>query len=125
MEPSIKEPNVSQTYKETKNEFESHKCRIDDVLLYPVRVTKNERTLYTLLQLKERFSHLKYLEGKTEHKLVPEWAYDPNKKTFRKMDAVPKNCPPDVYILWGGYDIERKKNTSKETGDIQPFLDLL
>ena len=38
---------------------------------------------------------------------------------------MPKNCPPDVYNIWEGFDIERKKNTSKETGDIQPFLDLL
>jgi len=38
--------------------------------LYPVLDTKSERTLYTLLQLKERFSHLKYSEGKTEHKFV-------------------------------------------------------
>jgi len=121
MEESIKE----QTYEETKTEFEKHVCRIDDVLLYPVLDTKKERTLYTLLQLKERFSHLKYLEGKTEHKFVPEWADDPNKKTFRKMEVVPKNCPPDVYNIWEGFDIERKKNTSKETGDIQPFLDLL
>ena len=57
MEESIKE----QTYEETKTEFEKHVCRIDDVLLYPVLDTKKERTLYTLLQLKERFSHLKYL----------------------------------------------------------------
>ena len=54
MEESIKE----QTYEETKTEFEKHVCRIDDVLLYPVLDTKKERTLYTLLQLKERFSHL-------------------------------------------------------------------
>ena len=65
MEASIKEPNVLQTYEELKSDFEKYACRIDDVLLYPVLDTKNERTLYTLLQLKERFSHLKYLEGKT------------------------------------------------------------
>jgi len=53
MEASIKEPNVLQTYEELKTEFEKHACRIDDVLLYPVLDTKNERTLYTLLQLKE------------------------------------------------------------------------
>ena len=125
MEASIKEPNVLQTYEELKTEFEKHVCRIDDVLLYPVLDTKNERTLYTLLQLKERFSHLKYLEGKTEHKFVQEWADDPNKKAFRKMDVIPKDCPPDVYNLWEGYDIEKKKIASEETGDIQPFLDLL
>ena len=125
MEASIKEPNVLQTYEELKSDFEKYACRIDDVLLYPVLDTKNERTLYTLLQLKERFSHLKYLEGKTEHKFVQEWADDPNKKAFRKMDVVPKNCPPDVYNLWEGYDIEKKKIASEETGDIQPFLDLL
>ena len=98
MEASKKEPNVLQTYEELKTEFENHACRVDDVLLYPVLDTKNERTLYTLLQLKERFSHLKYSEGKTEHKFVQEWADDPNKKAFRKMDVVPKGCPPDVYI---------------------------
>ena len=125
MEASIKEPHVLQTYEELKSEFEKYACRIDDVLLYPVLDTKNERTLYTLLQLKERFSHLKYLEGKTEHKFVQEWADDPNKKAFRKMDVVPKNCPPDVYNLWEGYDIEKKNIASEETGDIQPFLDLL
>ena len=125
MEASIKEPNVLQTYEELKSDFEKYACRIDDVLLYPVLDTKNERTLYTLLQLKERFSHLKYLEGKTEHKFVQEWADDPNKKAFRKMDVVPKDCPPDVYNLWEGYDIEKKKIASEETGDIQPFLDLL
>ena len=70
MEASKKEPNVLQTYEELKTEFENHACRVDDVLLYPVLDTKNERTLYTLLQLKERFSHLKYSEGKTEHKFV-------------------------------------------------------
>jgi len=70
MEASIKEPNVLQTYEELKTDFENHACRVDDVLLYPVLNTKNERTLYTLLQLKERFSHLKYSEGKTEHKFV-------------------------------------------------------
>ena len=85
MEASIKEPNVLQTYEELKSEFEKYACRIDDVLLYPVLDTKNERTLYTLLQLKERFSHLKYLEGKTEHKFVQEWADDPNKKAFRNI----------------------------------------
>ena len=47
-----------------------------------------------------------------------------NKKAFRKMEVVPKNCPPDVYNLWEGYDIERKKNTSKETGT-SVLLDLL
>ena len=104
-----------------KTDFENHACRVDDVLLYPVLDTKNERTLYTLLQLKERFSHLKYSEGKTEHKFVQEWADDPNKKAFRKMDVVPKDCPPDVYNLWDGYDIEKKKFVSEETGDIQPF----
>ena len=57
MEASKKEPNVLQTYEELKTEFENHACRVDDVLLYPVLDTKNERTLYTLLQLKERFSH--------------------------------------------------------------------
>jgi hypothetical protein len=41
------------------------------------------------------------------------------------MDVVPKDCPPDVYNLWDGYDIEKKKFVSEETGDIQPFLDLL
>ena len=56
MEASIKEANVLQTYEELKSEFEKCACRIDDVLLYPVLDTKNERTLYTLLQLKERFS---------------------------------------------------------------------
>ena len=25
------------------------------------------------------------------------------------MDVVPKDCPPDVYNLWEGYDIEKKK----------------
>ncbi|CAL6390643.1 unnamed protein product [Bathycoccus prasinos] len=60
-----------------------------------------------------------------EHKFVQEWADDPNKKAFRKMDVVPKDCPPDVYNLWDGYDIEKKKFVSEETGDIQPFLDLL
>ena len=70
MEASKKEPNVLQTYEELKTKFENHACRVDDVLLYPVLDTKNERTLYTLLQLKERFSHLKYSEGKTEHKFV-------------------------------------------------------
>ena len=65
------------------------------------------------------------MEGKTEHKFVQEWADDPNKKAFRKMDVVPKNCPPDVYNLWEGYDIEKKEIASEETGDIQPFLDLL
>ncbi|CAL6313079.1 unnamed protein product [Bathycoccus prasinos] len=125
MEASKKEPNVLQTYEELKHEFENHACRVDDVLLYPVLDTKNKRTLYTLLRLKERFSHLKYSEGKTEHKFVQEWADDPNKKAFRKMDVVPKDCPPDVYNLWDGYDIEKKKIVSEETGDIQPFLDLL
>ncbi|CAL6325739.1 unnamed protein product [Bathycoccus prasinos] len=125
MEASKKEPNVLKTYEELKTEFENHACRIDDVLLYPVLDTKNERTLCTLLQLKERFSHLKYSEGKTEHKFVQEWADDPNQKAFRKMDVVPKDCPPDVYNLWEGYDIEKKKFASEETGDIQPFLDLL
>jgi len=125
MEASIKDPFVLHTYEDLKTEFEKHACRIDDVLLYPVLDTKNERTLYTLLQLKERFSHLKYLEGKTEHKFVQEWADDPNKKAFRKMDVIPKDCPPDVYNLWEGYDIEKKKIASEETGDIQPFLDLL
>ncbi|CAL6394002.1 unnamed protein product [Bathycoccus prasinos] len=112
-----KEPNALQTYEELKIKFENHACRVDDALLYPVLDTKNERTLYTLLQLKER--------GKTEHKFVQEWADDPNKKAFRKMDVVPKDCPPDVYNLWDGYDIEKKKFVSEETGDIQPFLDLL
>jgi hypothetical protein len=41
------------------------------------------------------------------------------------MDVVPKDCPPDVYNLWDGYDIEKKKIVSEETGEIQPFLDLL
>ena len=125
IEATKKEANVLQTYEELKTKFENHACRVDDVLLYPVLDTKNESTLYTLLQLKERFSHLKYSEGKTEHKFVQEWADDPNKKAFRKMDVVPKNCPPDVYNLWDGYDIKKKKFVSEETGDIQPFLDLL
>ena len=43
MEASKKEPNVLQTYEELKTEFEKHACRIDDVLLYPVLDTKNER----------------------------------------------------------------------------------
>ena len=60
MEASKKEPNVLQMHEELKTEFENHAYRVDDVLLYPVLDTKNERTLYTLLQLKERFSHLKY-----------------------------------------------------------------
>ena len=47
MEASKKEPNVLQTYEELKTEFEKYACRIDDVLLYPVLNTKNERTLYT------------------------------------------------------------------------------
>ena len=47
MEASIKEPNVLQTYEELKSDFEKYACRIDDVLLYPVLDTKNERTLYT------------------------------------------------------------------------------
>ena len=89
MEESIKE----RTYEEVKTEFEKHVCRIDDVLIYPVKDAKNERTLYTLLQLKERFSHLKYLEGKTEHKFVPEWADDPNKKAFRKMESCAEELP--------------------------------
>ena len=55
MEASIKEPNVLQTYEELKTEFENHACRVDDVLLYPVLDTKNERTMYTLLQLKYSF----------------------------------------------------------------------
>ena len=83
MEASKKEANVLQTYEELKTYFENHARRVDDVLLYPVLDTKNERTLYTLLQLKERFSHLKYLEGKTERKFVQECADDPNKKVFR------------------------------------------
>ena len=41
------------------------------------------------------------------------------------MDVVPKGCPPEVYNLWDGYDVEKKKFVSEETGDIQPFLDLL
>ena len=47
-----------KTYEELKYEFENSACRVDDVLLYPVLDTKNKRTLYTLLQLKERFLHL-------------------------------------------------------------------
>ena len=47
MEASIKEPNILQTYAELKTYFEKYACRIDDVLLYPVLNTKNERTLYT------------------------------------------------------------------------------
>ena len=119
MEASIKEPNILQTYEELKTYFEKYACRIDDVLLYPVLNTKKERTLYTLLQLKERFSHLKYSEGKTEHKFVQEWADDPNKKAFRKMDVVPKDCPPDVYNLWEGYDIEKflRKQSSLSFGE--------
>ncbi|CAL6334501.1 unnamed protein product [Bathycoccus prasinos] len=58
--PLKKEANVLQTYGELKTEFENHACRVDDVLLYPVLDTKNERTLYTLLQLKERFYFLFY-----------------------------------------------------------------
>ena len=116
MEASKKEPNVLQMYEELKTEFENHAYRVDDVLLYPVLDTKNERTLYTLLQLKERFSHLKYSEGKTEHKFVQEWADDPNKKAFRKMDVVPKDCPPDVYNLWDGYDIERRNLCQRKRG---------
>ena len=118
MEESIKE----QIYEEAKTEFEKHACRIDDVLMYPVLDTKNELTLYTLLQLKERFSHLKYLEGKTEHKFAPEWVDDPNKKTFRKMEVVPKNCPRDVYNLWEGFDIEKKKNYQRKRLYIPRFL---
>jgi hypothetical protein len=26
------------------------------------------------------------------------------------MDVVPKGCPPDVYNLWDGYDIDKRKN---------------
>ena len=65
MEASKTEPNVLQTYEELKTDFENHACRIDDVLLYPVLDTKNERTLYTLLQLKERYfwKHKKIDEG--------------------------------------------------------------
>ncbi|CAL6339387.1 unnamed protein product [Bathycoccus prasinos] len=37
-----------------------------------------------------------------EHKFVKEWADDPNKKAFRKLDVVPKDCPSDVYNLWDG-----------------------
>ena len=44
MEASIKEPNILQTYAELKTYFEKYACRIDDVLLYPVLNTKNERT---------------------------------------------------------------------------------
>ena len=110
MEASKKEPNVLQTYEELKTYFEKYACRVDNVLLYPVLDTNNERTLYTSLQLKERFSHLKYLEGKTEHKFVQEWADDPNKKAFRKMDVVPKDCPPDVYNLW-----ERRRTWKRPT----------
>ena len=120
MEASKKEPNVLQMYEELKTEFENHAYRVDDVLLYPVLDTKNERTLYTLLQLKERFSHLKYLEGKTEHKFVQEWADDPNKKAFRKMDVIPKDCPPDVYNLWEGYDRE-EENCVRGNGGYPTF----
>jgi hypothetical protein len=51
---------IKQTFynEELKYEFENSACRVDDVLLYPVLDTKNKRTLYTLLQLKERFLHL-------------------------------------------------------------------
>ncbi|CAL6340364.1 unnamed protein product [Bathycoccus prasinos] len=41
------------------------------------------------------------------------------------MDIVPRDCPPDVYNLWDGYDIEKKKIASQETWNIQPLLDLL
>ncbi len=73
MEASKKEPNVLQTYEELKTEFENHACRVDDVLLYPVLDTKNERTLYTLLQLKERFSHFSNNFRVTKHEPTGDW----------------------------------------------------
>ena len=100
MEASKKEPNILQTYEELKTEFENYACRIDDVLLYPVLDTKNERTLYTLLQLKERFSHLKYLEGKTEHKFVQEWATTRTRKRSEKWTSCRKTVLP-MCITYG------------------------
>ncbi|CAL6300078.1 unnamed protein product [Bathycoccus prasinos] len=87
--------------------------------------TRTNRRLGTKNNLQGAIFALKVFGGEAEHKFVQEWADDPNKKAFRKMDVVPKGCPPDVYNLWDGYDIEKKKFVSEKTGDIQPFLDLL
>ena len=96
MEASIKEPNILQTYAELKTYFEKYACRVDDVLLYPVLDTKNERTLYTLLQLKERFSHLKYSEGKTEHKFRPRVGGGPEQESVqengRRAEGLSSRC---------------------------------
>ena len=58
------------------------------------------------------------------YKFVQKWGDDLNKKAFRKMEVVSKDWPPNVYSLWEGHDIEKKKIAS-ETGDIHPFLYLL
>ena len=102
MEASIKEPNVLQTYEELKSDFEKYACRIDDVLLYPVLDTKNERTLYTLLQLKERFSHLKYLRGKQNTSSSKSGRTTRTRKRLGKWTSYRRTALPTCIIYGKG-----------------------
>ena len=95
MEESIKE----RTYEETKTEFEKHVCRIDDVLLYPVKDAKNERTLYTFTPTEGAVAP-EIFGRKTEHKFVPEWADDPNKNVQEDGKLCRRTALP-MYTTYG------------------------
>ena len=96
MEASKKEANVLQTYEELKTEFENHACRVDDVLLYPVLNTKNERTLYTLLPTEGAVFTLKIFGGENRTQVRPRVGGRPEQESVqengRRAEGLSSRC---------------------------------
>jgi hypothetical protein len=60
-------------------------------------------------------------EGKRKS-FVMEWLEDPKKRYYKYFDLLPPplECPPKVFNLWRGFDIEN--TTCESSNDVEPFL---
>ena len=83
--------------------------------------TENEIIRLNRKQLEERFYDKWYYVGNKIHYFAKDWLHDPFKTKYKKIDFIPKNCPPNVYNLWKGYPASNWE-LSEIPGDIEPFM---
>ena len=64
----------------------------------------------------------KFFESKD---FIKTWRSDPNKRKYSSIDFNPDGCPPDIYNLFTGFDVEQYKIKHDCSEDVQFVLDHL
>ncbi len=106
-------------------EMTHFKCS-DSSLFYEVRedkiVTRNKDAL------KVAFEHLKYISDDGEyHHFIDRWCKDKNMRCYQSAQYFlpPNVCPPHIFNLFRGFDVERIPRLLSITPELQVSLDKL